>query len=56
MGMPPRRAYVIPTHAEPMIVSIAPMLFSVTFPYTAPKVRVGAITEMKRRKVTATVF
>jgi hypothetical protein len=56
MGIPPMREYVIPTHAVDKMVSIASILLLVTLPYTAPKVSVGATTEMKTRRVTATVL
>ena len=38
------------------MVSTAPMRLSVSLPYTAPKVRVGEMTEIKTKRVTAIVF
>jgi hypothetical protein len=56
IGIPPKRAYVQPTQEVARIVSMAPISLLVTVPYTAPKVRVGATTEMNMSIETAMVF
>ena len=56
MGIPPIKLYTIPTHDVARMVSMGPMLLFVAFPYTAPNVSVGAMTEMNSSMLTATVF
>lgn len=56
VGIPLNNAKKHPTQEVARIVSTAPILFLVLLLYTAPKVRVGAMTVMNIRRDTATVF
>ena len=56
IGIPLRSAKKIPLQAVARIVSTVPMFEPVLLPYTAPNVRVGAITVMNINSDTATVF
>lgn len=56
IGIPVKMEKNTPVHAVARMVSTAPMLNPVLAPYTAPNVKVGAITVMNSSKDTATVL